>query len=125
MLTHIKPHPLEIIPDGEASLIERVLEMYLDMMKSQDLQKRGQAPQQHALLRGTFEISASVPDKMRVGVFAKPKTFSALIYLSSSTFRDPYLRSTTRKTLSLLKKLDNHFGAIWMFIHHYNTSLQD
>lgn len=83
MLTHIKPHPLEIIPDGEASLIERVLEMYLEMMKNQDLQKRGQAPQQHALLRGTFEISASVPDKMRVGVFAKPKTFSALIHLSS------------------------------------------
>lgn len=28
-----------------------------------------------------------------------------------------------RKTLSFSKKLDNHIGAIWMFIHHYNTSL--
>jgi len=25
-----------------------------------------------------------------------------------------------RKTLSFSKKLDNHIGAIWYFIHHYN-----
>ena len=29
-----------------------------------------------------------------------------------------------RKTLSFSKKLDNHIGAIWYFIHYYNTSLQ-
>lgn len=28
-----------------------------------------------------------------------------------------------RKTLSFSKKLDNHIGAIWLFIHHYNQSL--
>jgi IS1 family transposase len=28
-----------------------------------------------------------------------------------------------RKTLSFSKKLDNHIGAIWSFIHHYNASL--
>ena len=28
-----------------------------------------------------------------------------------------------RKTLSFSKKLDNHIGAIWNFIHHYNESL--
>ncbi|HEY9821092.1 MAG TPA: IS1 family transposase, partial [Candidatus Sericytochromatia bacterium] len=28
-----------------------------------------------------------------------------------------------RKTLSFSKKLDNHLGAIWYFIHHYNASL--
>lgn len=26
-----------------------------------------------------------------------------------------------RKTLSFCKKLDNHIGAIWYFIHHYNS----
>lgn len=26
-----------------------------------------------------------------------------------------------RKTLSFSKKLDNHIGAIWYFIHHYNS----
>ena len=29
-----------------------------------------------------------------------------------------------RKTLSFSKKLENHIGAIWLFIHHYNSSLQ-
>jgi insertion element IS1 protein InsB len=28
-----------------------------------------------------------------------------------------------RKTLSFSKKVDNHVGAIWSFIHHYNASL--
>ena len=28
-----------------------------------------------------------------------------------------------RKTLSFSKKLENHIGAIWTFIHHYNASL--
>lgn len=29
-----------------------------------------------------------------------------------------------RKTLSLSKKLSNHVGAIWYFVHHYNASLR-
>ena len=28
-----------------------------------------------------------------------------------------------RKTLSFSKKLENHIGAIWNFVHHYNASL--
>jgi IS1 family transposase len=28
-----------------------------------------------------------------------------------------------RKTLSFSKKIENHIGAIWIFIHHYNDSL--
>jgi len=28
-----------------------------------------------------------------------------------------------RKTLSFSKKLSNHIGAIWLFVHHYNASL--
>ncbi len=29
-----------------------------------------------------------------------------------------------RKTLSFSKKMDNHIGAIWYFIHHYNKLLR-
>jgi IS1 family transposase len=29
-----------------------------------------------------------------------------------------------RKTLSFSKKMDNHIGAIWYFIHHYNELLR-
>ena len=28
-----------------------------------------------------------------------------------------------RKTLSFSKKIENHVGALWNFIHHYNSSL--
>jgi insertion element IS1 protein InsB len=28
-----------------------------------------------------------------------------------------------RKTLSFSKKIENHLGAIWYFIHHYNASV--
>lgn len=28
-----------------------------------------------------------------------------------------------RKTLSFSKQLDNHIGAVWYFVHHYNASL--
>jgi insertion element IS1 protein InsB len=27
------------------------------------------------------------------------------------------------QTLSFSKKLENHVGAIWLFVHHYNSSL--
>ena len=29
-----------------------------------------------------------------------------------------------RKTLSFSKSLDNHIGAVWYFVHHYNASLR-
>ena len=28
-----------------------------------------------------------------------------------------------RKTLSFSKKIENHIGAIWYFVHHHNSSL--
>jgi IS1 family transposase len=30
-----------------------------------------------------------------------------------------------RKTLSFSKKLENHIGAIWYFIHHYNANIRN
>lgn len=29
-----------------------------------------------------------------------------------------------RKTLSFPKKLENHIGALWLFLHHYNAEIQ-
>jgi insertion element IS1 protein InsB len=28
-----------------------------------------------------------------------------------------------RKALSFSKKIENHVGAIWYFVHHYNDTL--
>lgn len=38
------------------------------------------------------------------------------------TFRQRISR-LVRKTLSFSKKIENHIGAIWYFVHHYNKSL--
>jgi insertion element IS1 protein InsB len=40
----------------------------------------------------------------------------------NNTFRQRISR-LERKSLSFSKKLDNHIGAIWYFIHHYNEQL--
>ena len=29
-----------------------------------------------------------------------------------------------RKTLSFSKKIENHIGAIWNFVHHYNSQIE-
>ncbi len=44
---------------------------------------------------------------------------SGIITLTFYTLRQRVSR-LVRKTLSFSKKLENHIGAIWNFIHHYN-----
>jgi IS1 family transposase len=34
-----------------------------------------------------------------------------------------HINRLVRKTLSFSKNVENHIGAIWYFIHHYNASL--
>ncbi|MGF1475423.1 MAG: hypothetical protein ACFB6S_07665 [Geminicoccaceae bacterium] len=77
-------HPLEIVPPDEAEMIEQVIALQLEIMKSrQDPKKRGQHPKHQALLRGFFDVSDRVPDHLRSGVFAKPRRFHAVIRLST------------------------------------------
>ena len=79
------PHRLEQVPDGEAEMIERVMQIQLDVMKKrQDPSKRGQHPKTQALLRAEFEVLPQVPEAMRVGLFAQPKTYSALVRFSTA-----------------------------------------
>ncbi len=77
------PHPLEIVPDGEAEMIERVTALQTEIQKTRDPRKRGQHPKQQALLRGVFEIADSVPKTLRAGVFAEPGAFDALVRVST------------------------------------------
>ncbi len=83
-MSDFTPHPLEIIPAEESANIDQVTKLQIEIMKNhQDPSKRGQHPKQQALLRGVFEISNQVPDEMRVGVFAEPRKFDALIRMST------------------------------------------
>jgi IS1 family transposase len=47
---------------------------------------------------------------------------TSLIERFNCTWRQRVSR-LLRKTLSFSKKLENHIGAVWYFVHHYNASL--
>ena len=47
---------------------------------------------------------------------------TSLIERFNCTLRQRVSR-LVRKTLSFSKKLENHIGAVWYFVHHYNASL--
>ncbi|MBW4657684.1 MAG: hypothetical protein KME15_03350 [Drouetiella hepatica Uher 2000/2452] len=47
---------------------------------------------------------------------------TSYIERSNCTLRQRVSR-LVRKTLSFSKKTENHIGAIWYFVHHYNLSL--
>jgi IS1 family transposase/transposase-like protein len=50
----------------------------------------------------------------------KETALTCMIERFNNTLRQRISR-LVRKTLSFSKKLDNHLGAIWLFIHHYNS----
>ncbi|MEG4208402.1 IS1 family transposase [Microcoleus sp. Pol7_A1] len=53
---------------------------------------------------------------------ARKRALTSYIERFNNTLRQRVSR-LVRKTLSFSKSLENHIGAIWYFIHHYNTSL--
>ena len=52
----------------------------------------------------------------------KETSFTSYIERFNKTLRQRVSR-LVRKTLSFSKDLENHIGAIWYFVHHYNSSL--
>lgn len=54
---------------------------------------------------------------------SKGSGLTSLIERFNNTMRQRVGR-WVRKTLSFSKKLSNHIGAVWYFVHHYNSSLQ-
>ncbi len=63
-----------------------------------------------------------LPSKRHCAV-AKESGLTSYIEWLNNTLRQRVSR-LVRKTLSFSKKLDNHIGAIWNFIHHYNQRIQ-
>lgn len=61
------------------------------------------------------------PSSRHRGV-GKQSGLTNLIERFNCTLRQRISR-LVRDTLSFSKKLDNHIGAIWYFVHHYNLSL--
>lgn len=64
---------------------------------------------------------AVFPSKRHQAV-GKETGLTSYIERFNNTLRQRVSR-LVRKTLSFSKSLENHIGAIWYFIHHYNASL--
>jgi insertion element IS1 protein InsB len=64
----------------------------------------------------------ALPSKRHQAV-GKESGLTSYIERFNNTLRQRVSR-LVRKTLSFSKKLDNHIGAIWNFIHHYNERLR-
>ena len=64
-----------------------------------------------------------IPSKRHFSV-DKDSGLTSYIERLNNTLRQRVSR-LVRKTLSFSKKLENHIGAIWLFIHEYNCVLQD
>ena len=63
-----------------------------------------------------------IPSKRHVAV-GKDSGLTSYIERLNNTLRQRISR-LVRKTLSFSKKLENHIGAIWLFIHEYNRSVR-
>jgi insertion element IS1 protein InsB len=66
--------------------------------------------------------TTALPSKRHRAV-GKESGLTSYIERLNNTLRQRVSR-LVRKTLSFSKKLDNHIGAIWNFIHHYNQRIQ-
>ncbi|MGN7610653.1 IS1 family transposase, partial [Magnetococcales bacterium HHB-1] len=70
---------------------------------------------------GLPSYAAIIPPERHI-VVEKGSGKTSLIERLNNTIRQR-LGRFTRKTLSFSKKIENHIGIIWMFIHDYNRSL--
>jgi len=69
-----------------------------------------------------YNVYASVLPSKRHKAVGKETGKTAYLERLNNTFRQRCSR-LVRKTLSFSKKLANHVGAIWYFIHHYNACI--
>jgi catalase len=75
----------EYPPENEAVLIEQILAISKFSMehKPHPPTLRDQHPKSHGYLQSEFIIEENIPDELKVGVFASPKTYSAWIRFSN------------------------------------------
>ena len=74
--------------------IDTVVRLQLGMMqkaaslRGRQPEVRGQHPKQHGCVRAQFEVLGDIPDRLKVGLFAKPATYTAYIRFSNSREAD-------------------------------------
>jgi Catalase len=74
----------EYPPEGEDAAIEQLRGLHLKVHQAQPgPSHRGEHPKQHAGLWATFRVEDGIPGNMRVGLFAAPRTYTALVRFSN------------------------------------------
>jgi hypothetical protein len=77
-------------PAGETEAINKLRALHLGVHQGQATgpAQRGQHPKQHAGVWATFSVGKDIPAAMRVGIFAQPNTYTALIRFSNGGAAD-------------------------------------
>jgi hypothetical protein len=68
---------------GLAAKIDAITRLQLALMNGTGTGKRGQHYKQHGCVRAQFEVLADIPDQLKVGLFAKPATYTAYVRFSN------------------------------------------
>jgi hypothetical protein len=66
-----------------AAKIDAITRLQLSLMKGTGTGRRGQHYKQHGCVRAQFEVPADIPDRFKIGLFAKPATYTAYIRFSN------------------------------------------
>ncbi|WP_245460500.1 catalase [Rhizobium leguminosarum] len=74
-------------PDIDAGIAE-IDELQRLLMRSTGPGLRGQHYKQHGCVFATFEVLADLPERLKIGVFAKPKAYTAYIRFSNGAQLD-------------------------------------
>ena len=79
----------EYPPEGEGAVIDQLRELHLKVHQVQPgPSHRGEHPKQHAGVWATFRVEEGIPEDMRVGLFATPRSYTALIRFSNGRGAD-------------------------------------
>jgi len=88
---------------ARASEVRRIrLVSLMAMALRTGLHRRGQHPKQHGTVRAKFEVMGDIPPEYKVGLFAKPATYDALIRFSNGPQRTDQDRGAQGMAIKLL-----------------------
>jgi len=74
----------EYPPEGEDDAIQKLVALHLQVQKVKPGPSfRGEHPKQHAGVWATFTVADGIPEAQRIGLFATPGTYKALIRFSN------------------------------------------
>jgi hypothetical protein len=87
-------HTSADISDASQESIDTVRDLQLAMMQEaaklegQQPELRGQHPKQHGCALARFEVLPDIPDRLKVGLFARPATYTAYVRFSNGRVLD-------------------------------------